>query len=255
MKTPIRTRRTVLIYGLSVLLFVGGWWFASTRTIPAFLPSPLDTFKAFGDLIEQKILLQAVGISLLRIYSGWLLGAGLIGIPVGILMGRIRVIREFVTPYVEFFRFIPPIAFVTLSLIWFGVGEMSKIMLITYTSFFICVLNTMAGVIGVKEGVIRAARSMGANELQLLFSVVIPSTIPSIVTGMRVAMGISFGTIVAAEMIAANSGIGYIIWSSRNYMLTDQIFVGIVTLGALGFVSDRTISLIVDKFLRRFRPE
>jgi NitT/TauT family transport system permease protein len=142
---------------------------------------------------------------------------------------------------------------VSLFLIWFGSGEASKIMLIIYTTVFIVVLNTMAGAVTVNEGAIRAARCLGATESQLLFRVVIPLTVPYMITGMRIAMGSSFMTIVAAEMIAANSGIGYIIWSSRNYMLTDQIFVAIVTLGLMGFISDRAVNWVAKRLLRKYQ--
>lgn len=241
-----------IIYALSFSLFLLAWWYTSSRTIPAFLPSPLVTFRALLELIDTKILFGAIGISFLRIVCGWLIG-GLVGIPVGLLMGRVRFIKNFATPYIEFFRFIPPIAFVSLFLIWFGSGEASKIMLIIYTTVFIVVLNTMAGAVTVNEGAIRAARCLGATESQLFFRVVIPLTVPYMITGMRIAMGSSFMTIVAAEMIAANSGIGYIIWSSRNYMLTDQIFVAIVTLGLMGFISDRAVNWVAKRLLRKYQ--
>jgi len=245
------TRRSIVVYGISFTLFVIAWWYASTRTISAFVPSPLGTYKALIELIETDVLVGAIGISFWRIVSGWLIG-GMLGIPIGVLMGRAQLVREFFTPYIEFFRFIPPIAFVSLFLIWFGSGETSKIMLIIYTTIFIVVLNTMAGAMSVKEGVIQAARSLGASETQLLFRVIVPSAVPFMVTGMRIAMGSSFMTIVAAEMIAANSGIGYIIWSSRNYMLTEQIFVAIVVLGLMGFLCDRTVQWMAQRLLKRY---
>lgn len=244
----------IVIYGISLSLFIGGWWYASTKTMSLFIPSPFLTFNTFLELINTKVLFGAIGISYFRIFSGWLIG-GFIGIPIGLLMGRIKVIKEFATPYIEFFRFIPPISFVTLFLIWFGAGERSKILLIVYTTIFIVVLNTMAGAASVREGLIRAARCLGTSEFRLLFRIIIPSTVPFIITGARIAMGSSFMTIVAAEMMAANSGIGYIIWSSRNYMLTEQIFVAIVTLGIMGFISDWILDLFSKRFLGKYRTE
>jgi NitT/TauT family transport system permease protein len=254
MQLRVIVHKTPAIYGLSFSLFLLGWWYASLKTIPAFVPSPSLTFQAFGELINTHVLSNAMGISFLRIGSGWLLG-GLVGIPLGLLMGRVRIIREFATPYIEFFRFIPPIAFVSLFLIWFGSGETSRILLIVYSTIFIVVLNTMAGAMAVKDGVIRAARCLGTSEAQLLLRVIVPSTVPYMITGMRLAMGSSFMTIVSAEMISANSGIGYIIWSSRNYMLTDQIFVAIVVLGLMGFVADRSVNLTAKHLLRKYRYE
>ncbi len=247
-------KKPVTIYVASLSLFIFCWWYASTRTIPTFIPSPAFTFQTLIELIETKVIFSAIGISFFRILTGWLIG-GMAGIPIGILMGRIKTIRQFGTPYIEFFRFIPPIAFVTLFLIWFGSGERSKIMLIIYTTIFTVVLNVMAGSVSVREGVVGAARCLGASEFQLLFKVIIPSTVPYMITGLRIAMGNSFMTIVAAEMIAATSGIGFIIWTSRSYMLTEQIFVAIVVLGCMGFLTDRCLNLIMKKFFGKYMTD
>ncbi|HZU15129.1 MAG TPA: ABC transporter permease, partial [Candidatus Dormibacteraeota bacterium] len=155
-------------------------------------------------------------------------------------------------PYVEFFRFIPPIAFVSLAIIWFGIGETSKVVLIFYTTVFIITLNTVAGVLAVEEVKLRAAAALGANRLQTLSRVVFPATVPYLVTGSRLAMGNSFLTIVSAEIIAAERGIGALIWNARNYAATDQVFAGILVLGAMGFTYDRVIRIVTGRLLRRY---
>lgn len=243
---------SAIIYVASVTGFLLAWWLASLTTLPVFLPSPLLTGETAIQLTRSLDLPKAVGISLFRIISGWLLGAA-VGVPLGLLMGRSPLIRKLATPYVEFFRFVPPIAFVTLFLIWFGTGEQSKILLIFYTSVFIVVVNTMSGVLSIKPGSIRAALCLGATSQQVLWRVVLPETVPYIVTGMRLALGNSFMTIVAAEMLAANSGIGFIMWTSRGFMLTDQIFVALITLGLLGFATDWIFRLTASRLLRRYR--
>lgn len=244
--------KSAIVYFFSVSAFVTAWWLVSLTTLPIFVPSPWLTLQSAVDLTKSLELPKAVAVSFFRIISGWLLGA-LVGVPLGLVMGRVPLIRKAATPYVEFFRFIPPIAFVTLFLIWFGVGEQSKILLIFYTSVFIVVVNTMAGVLSIKSNSIRAALCLGASNKQILWRVILPETVPHIVTGMRLAMGNSFMTIVAAEMLAASSGIGFIMWTSRGYMLTDQIFVALIALGLMGFTADWLFRFATSKLLSRFR--
>ena len=167
-------------------------------------------------------------------------------------MGRFSIVRRLLDPYIEFFRFIPPISFVTLAVIWFGIGETSKVVLIFYTSVFIVTINTIAGVLSVDESKLRAAASLGAGKMQTMLFVVLPATIPYVVTAARLAMGNSFLTIVSAEIVAAQEGLGALIWTSRNYGRTEWVFVGIVALGILGFIFDRVIRLAASRFLRRY---
>ena len=215
----------------------------------ALIASPRETWEAGIALAEDGTLWESVRASSQRILLGWGLGL-VVGAPVGLLMGRIRIVRELSEPYIEFFRFIPPIAFVTLAVIWFGLGDTSKIVLIFYTAVFIVTINTMAGAVATDENKLRAAASLGANRFQILHSVVLPSAIPYIVTGARLAMGNSFLTIVSAEIVAADHGLGALIWTSRNYGRIDWTFVGIITLGILGFSFDRALRLAVRPLAR-----
>ena len=141
-----------------------------------------------------------------------------------------------------------------MAVIWFGIGEGSKIFLIIYTTVFIIIINTAAGVAAVAPNKIRAARSLGASRAQVFFFVALPATVPYILTGMRLAMANSFVTIIAAELVAANSGLGKMIWDSRMYMLVDQIFVALLVLGMLGFVTDRLFRWGIYAFAGRFSP-
>jgi NitT/TauT family transport system permease protein len=227
------------------------WELLSLRFPPLFLPSPLLTWQAAGELIGDGTLWDAVLASSARIAVGWGLGL-VVGIPVGILMGHFRWVRRLLDPYIEFFRFIPPIAFVTLAVIWLGPGEASKVALIFYTTVFIVTLNTIAGVMSVNELRLRAAASLGAGPFRTLLTVVVPSTVPYMVTGARLAMGNSFLTIVSAEIVAAQQGLGALIWTARNYARTEWVFVGIITLGLLGFLFDRIVRLVARRLLRRY---
>jgi taurine transport system permease protein len=240
--------------GLFVISIAAGllvWQLLSQRYSATFLPSPAETWEGTRELAEDGTLLDSVIASSRRILIGWGLGL-IVGIPVGLLMGRFSIVRRLLDPYIEFFRFIPPIAFVTLAVIWLGVGESSKVVLIFYTTVFIVTLNTIAGVLAVDESKVRAAESLGANRLQIMMSVVVPASVPYMVTGARLAMGNSFLTIVSAEIVAAQEGLGALIWTSRNYGRTEWVFVGIVALGILGFLFDRVIRYLARTFLGRY---
>jgi ABC-type nitrate/sulfonate/bicarbonate transport system permease component len=249
--TPSSFSRPAM-FAVSILLSLGIWWvIARIVDQPVFFPSPLETWRGAVDLIHQGLLQKSIQISLLRILVGWAIGCG-IGIPLGLLMGRIVYVRMLLEPYVEFFRFVPPIAFLTLAVTWFGLGETAKIVLIVWTTLFIVAISTMLGVLGVDSQKIEAGRSLGASELQVFRTVTIPATIPHIVTGMKLAMGNSFMTVVSAEMIAANAGVGWLIFNSRLYLLTSWIFVGIITLGLMGLATDFLFRVFVKLFLRKY---
>jgi NitT/TauT family transport system permease protein len=248
----LATRTGQVLSGIvSVCAGVVIWDLVSRRTNPVFLPSPWLTLMSVGELWDDGTLWQSVAASSARILTGWGLGV-VVGIPIGILMGHFRLVRQLLDPYIEFFRFIPPIAFVTLAVIWLGPGEASKVALILYTTIFIVMLNVIAGVLSVSELRLRAAASLGAGRLSALWTVVVPSTVPYMVTGARIAMGNSFLTIVSAEIVAAQQGLGSLIWTSRNYGRTEWVFVGIIILGALGFLFDRIVRLIARRTLRRY---
>jgi NitT/TauT family transport system permease protein len=247
---PVLVRRLATYGGLAagtVLL----WQFVASLSKPIFFPPPGMVLQSFVEMVADRSLFEYVAVSYWRIMAGWLVGS-LIGIPVGLLVGRVPFVRTLLDPYIQFFRFIPPIAFVTLSLIWFGLGETSKIALIVYTTTFIVILNTLAGVLAVSREKIRAGLCLGASGRQILLHIVIPSTVPYIITGMRLAMGNSFMTVVSAEMIAAQSGIGYLIFNSRLFMQTDRIFVGIITLGVMGLLADFLLRFVARRLAYRY---
>jgi NitT/TauT family transport system permease protein len=251
LRTSPRFNRIVLA-ALSVLCGVVAWDILSHYSSPLFMPSPAATLMSAKELLDDGTLLQAVLASSARIAAGWALGV-IVGVPLGVLMGRFAPLRQFLDPYIEFFRFIPPIAFVTLAVIWLGPGESAKIALIFYTTVFIVTLNTIAGVQAVNPLRLRAAASLGAGPLQMLTTVILPSTVPFMVTGARIAMGNSFLTVVSAEIVSADNGLGALIWTARNFARTEWVFVGIIALGLLGYLFDRALRIAVDRLLRRYR--
>jgi NitT/TauT family transport system permease protein len=242
---------SILCTLVSIVAGLAAWQLASTKVPPLFLPSPLETWQGFLELLDDGTLGTSILASSARILVGWGLGVA-VGVPLGIFMGYFRWVRRLFDPYIEFFRFIPPIAFVTLAVIWLGPGEASKVALIFYTTVFIVTLNTIAGTVSVPELRLRAAASLGAGPLTTLRTVIVPSTVPYMVTGARLAMGNSFLTIVSAEIVAAQEGLGALIWNARNYSRTEWVFVGIITLGLLGFLFDRILRIAARTLLKRY---
>lgn len=227
------------------------WQLLAMNSNPDFFPGPLSTLRGVVELSQDGSLFRYIGISMLRVLKGWVLGS-VLAVPIGLLMGRSSILRVLTEPFLHFIRFIPPLAFITLFLLWFGIGETSKMVLIMYATLFTVILNTMTGVLSVEEDKLRSARCMGASERQIMQYVIIPATIPYIFTGIRLAMSSSFMAIIGAEMVAANEGIGFMIWSSRLYFKTDWIFVGLFCLGIMGFVTDRLLIWLGNVTLSRY---
>lgn len=242
----------LVVLSFAVLLAV--WELISwIISVPAFFPDPAQVGKAAWIMVLDGSLLIHAEASLYRILCGFVIGS-VLAIPIGILMGNIPTIRHFCEPYIEFFRYIPALSLVTVSLIWFGLGEASKIFLIVYATTFIIVVNTLSGVTAIPKIKYRAAQALGVNGWKLFVYVSLPATVPYILTGMRIAMGNAFAVIVAAEMIGAQEGLGYLIVYSRLVMRTDVIFVAIITLGFLGLVTDQLFRLAIHCFGRRYNP-
>jgi ABC-type nitrate/sulfonate/bicarbonate transport system permease component len=227
------------------------WHFASTRLNPIFFPSPAKVLDGAYGLVQEGVLLHHAWASLRRILAGFLIGSA-IGIPIGLLMGMYPFARRLFTPYVGFLRFVPPIAMIIFAIVWFGTGETSKIFLVAFSTVFVVVLNVEAGVRSIIPNRIRAALCMGAGPYQLFFYVLLPSCAPFILTGMRIAMGGAFAVIIAAELLSSEEGIGFLLESSRLFMKTDRIFVAIVLLGILGFLTDRCFRLFIRHFGKKY---
>jgi len=192
-----------------------------------------------------------VAISMSRILVGFVTGS-LFGVIFGVLLGRIRVLHDLLDPIMELLRYLSPTAMIPIAVIWFGIGEMSKYFLIFWGTFFIVLINTTAGVWRAPIARQRAAECLGANRLQIFLMVMIPSAVPYIVTGMRVAMASSFMSIIPAEILAADSGIGYLLQKSSMLLQTNRIFVALATICILGFAVDRLFRFLVQRVLARY---
>lgn len=204
---------------------------------PFFLPPVSAIVMGMFELIQKDLLFGAIGISLFRILTGFVLGS-LVAIPIGLIIGSSITARAIFDPYLHFLRFIPALALTSLFLVWFGVGEVAKILQVMYATAFIVAMNTATGVVTTHENKRLAAQTLGATRMQIFWHVTIPAAIPSIYVGMRLALAGSFLVIVAVEMLAAESGLGYLIWTSKIYFKIDWMFVGIFFLGFFGLLAD-----------------
>ncbi|RDE19388.1 ABC transporter permease subunit [Motiliproteus coralliicola] len=228
---------------LSVLTLALAWYLGSALELvnPIFWPSPMAVWDQFVSISSEGYrnfsLWEHIWASLYRILVGFGLGC-LVGIPLGFAMGLSKLMRGWFDPIVEFFRPIPPLAFIPLVIIWSGIGERSKIMLLFFAALWIMVIAARAGVGSVKLNKIHAAYSLGASKRQILQHVILPNSLPEIFTGMRVAMGVCWGTVVAAELVAAESGVGYMIMVASKFLSTDIVVLGVIIVGAIGYGID-----------------
>jgi len=241
-------------YALGFVSLFVIWHLASVYLVSSVLfPPPAIVLRKGIVLVRNGVLFEHLWASGQRILAGFIAGS-LLGIPIGLAMGSFRPVRKVLEPYTEFLRFIPAVAMITVAVIWFGIGEGSKIFLIIYTTVFIVILNTAAGVSAIAPNKIRAAQALGATRSQIFLHVAMPATVPYILTGMRLAMGNSFTTFVAAISSAANEGLGKMLWDGRMFMLVDDIFVSLVSLGLLGFTVDRLFRWSIYTFAGKYSP-
>ena len=208
---------------------------------PLFLPSPQAVIKKFVEVATTEFsgsnLWGHFLWSLFRVSIAFFLAVA-IGVPIGIMMGVNRTIRSILDPHIEFYRPIPPLAYLPLIIIWFGIDEESKIILIYLAIFAPIVLNTRAGVRSVPIEQIHAAYSMGASRLQVIRHVIIKGAMPEIITGMRIGIGFGWTTLVAAELVAAEAGLGAMIKAASDFLVTDIVVMGIIVIGIIAYLFD-----------------
>ena len=221
-----------------VVLLLVIWHAAVVASQSLIFPTPWQVVLGLVNLAAQGLLVKHVVASLFRVTYGYLLAAAL-AIPIGMLMGRVAIAHAVLNPLVQGLRPISPIAWIPLAILWFGVGDLSPIFLIFLSSFFPMVVGTAAGVMTIDGKFLRAARNFEFSGFRLFRSVVLPAALPQIVIGMRIGLGVAWLVVVAAEMIAVNSGLGYLIIDSRNAgNRYDLVVAGMVTIGVIGFLLD-----------------
>ncbi|OKP19710.1 taurine ABC transporter permease TauC [Serratia fonticola] len=244
--TAVRQSRFTLPHSLklsaaTLLVLLAVWWAVTALQLisPLFLPAPQQVLHQLVVIASPQgfmdaTLWQHLAASLGRILVA-LLAAVVIGVPVGIAMGLSDTVRGLLDPLIEIYRPVPPLAYLPLMVIWFGIGETSKILLIYLAIFAPVTLSTVAGVRSVAQVRIRAAQALGASRWQLLRFVVLPSALPEILTGIRIGLGVGWSTLVAAELIAATRGLGFMVQSAGEFLATDVVIAGISVIAIIAF--------------------
>lgn len=240
------------MYAISFATMLATWELASRAfAIPLLLPPVETTFRKMWQYVQDGTLPLDIGWSAIRVVAGFLVGS-VLGALGGLAMGSSIWVRDVLNPYVHFFRFVPSIAWISIVLILLGLGEPAKIALIVYTTTTVVLINTLAGMLAIPGNQVRAALSFGASRRQIFASVMFPGAVRYILTGMRLAMGNSFMTVVSAEMLAADEGLGHLILSARIWMIMENAFIGILWLGLLGMAADRLLVFLSWKYAGRF---
>lgn len=253
---PLRRWGVRLLALLAGLLF---WHWATAVRLDAFVrfenvPSPGSVAAAFARHLGEPTFYLHVLVSLRRILIGYLL-AGVLGVGLGVAVGRSRLARDLVTPYVELLRPIPAVAWIPLAILMWPTEESSIVYITFLGAFFPVVLNTVHGVEQTPEVLVRAARSLGASPLQVFVHVVLPAALPAIATGLAVAMGVSWFSLLAGEIISGQYGIGYFTWNAYSLIDYQDIVVGMLTIGLLGTLSTFAVRLLARPFLAWQRPQ
>ena len=251
---PLSRQVTLSIGTLAVLLTV--WWTVAALQLisPLFLPPPQQVLAKLLTIAGPQgfmdaTLWQHLAASLTRIVLA-LLAAVVIGIPVGIAMGLSPTVRGILDPVIELYRPVPPLAYLPLMVIWFGIGETSKILLIYLAIFAPVAMSALAGVKSAQQVRIRAAQSLGASRAQVLWFVILPGALPEILTGLRIGLGVGWSTLVAAELIAATRCLGFMVQSAGEFLATDVVLAGIAVIAIIAFL----LELGLRALQRRLTP-
>lgn len=225
-------------------LLIAVWWIVVVKTQSAIFPTPLQVVTGTLELAADGTLWDHIGSSLMRVGAGFLL-AVIIAIPLGLWMGRVEFVYTTLNPIFQIMRPISPIAWIPLAILWFGVGNASPIFLIFIASVFPLIVTTAAGVHTIEKRYLRAAENFGVSRYKLFTQVIIPAVLPEMIVGMRISLGVAWLVVVAAEMIALRSGLGYMIMDSRNAgNRYDLVIAGMIIIGIIGLLLDGLMRLL-----------
>ncbi|MEK8130320.1 ABC transporter permease subunit [Paenibacillus filicis] len=244
--------RYFFISAASVLVVFGLWWVASRNgwVNPLFLPTPEEVWAAFLDIAREgyknSSLLEHIGASLRRIAIA-LAFVFVTAVPLGILCGRIRWIRAVFDPFIEFYRPLPPLAYYSLLVLWFGIQDTSKIVLLFLSGFAPLFIATVYSSSRIPADRLNGAKSLGAKGWRLYAYVIFPSCLPDVLTGLRTTVGITYATLVAAEMIAAVSGIGWMVLDASKYLRSDIIYAAILIMGIIAIAIDMGLRYLIRR--------
>ncbi|HDX8400171.1 taurine ABC transporter permease TauC [Aeromonas dhakensis] len=254
LRWPLPRRLGISLLTLGALLAL--WWLVARLELisPLFLPPPAQVLQQLLTLAGPQgfmdaTLWQHLAASLQRILIA-LAAATLCGVTVGLAMGLSPTLRGMLDPLIELYRPVPPLAYLPLMVIWFGIGETSKVLLIYLAIFAPVAMATLAGVQGARQVRLRAARALGANRWQVLWYVIVPGALPDMLTGLRIGLGVGWSTLVAAELIAATRGVGFMVQAAGEFLATDVVLAGILVIALIAF----TLELGLRALQRRLTP-
>ena len=242
-----RCAKTVL--GILILLAV--WQLAAVSGLWSayVLPPPVKVARALAAMIESGVLLRHILVSSRRVLAGFSIAFGL-AMAGGIVASQLKAAEEYYGGFLEFMRNVPPISLIALLILWFGIGETSKIIIIVLASFFPMYLNIRKGFVSGSQKLLEVGQVFGLTVWQRFCRIVLPSAVPDILVGMRIGLGYSWRAIIGAEMIAAASGLGYLILDAQQMSRSDKVIAGILTIGTVGILCDRLFSLLIRQVTR-----
>ncbi len=246
---PLKRYEPLFVGATSVFVFVAVWQLAAFRRVvpELFLPGPVDITNAFGAYVAKGSIWPDMWISGQELMYGFMLSI-IIGLPLGILMGWYRRLNMALDPFVTFFYSIPRVALTPLLIIWFGIGINSKIAVVFLGAVFAIVINSAAGVKNLDPALIKAARSFGAGDAQLFRTVVLPGSVPFILTGLRLGLGHALTGVVVGELVAAQAGVGLMMATAGATFQTSKVFVGLVIVASTGVMLTYVLSRIEQRF-------
>lgn len=252
---PFKPTIENVITAITILIIFIAWVEITRREIVSkiFIPAPMDVLRTFWEVVVDgyygKGLFTHLGISLARVLVGWTV-ACVLAVPLGLAMGLSTKVRAVFDYLIEFYRPLPPLAYYTLLVLWFGIGETSKVLLLFLAAIPPLTIGCSEGVKNISPSIIQAARSLGAKSSQIFFKIILPGTMPEIITSMRISLGFTYTVLVAAEIVAATSGIGWMVWDASKFLRSDLIFMGIIIMGITGIGLDVIIRIIAKYLLR-----
>ena len=247
----LRLSGRMLWFGASMVLAYALWTLLSAALNPRLFPPPPVVLRSGWEMVTSGELAVDALQTTARVLVGFISGS-LCGIVLGVLLGRITIVRNLLQPIVGFARNLSPVAILPLAIIWFGIGETAKYFVVFWGTIFFVTFATLHAVENVPRIRVRAAQCFGASEFRVLVDIVVPSAIPYIWSGMRVALASSIMSVVAAELVAAQSGLGYLIMQSRVMVETERMFVGLIALAALGLFLDACFVAFGRLTMRRY---
>lgn len=244
-KNPI-SKKEIKILGVLPFVIILGLWSVLTFSgvlSTFFLPTPIEVINSLWNMLAHQQFLMDIGSSVFRIIVGYIIAA-VLAVPLGILMGSYSAPRSFFEPIIGVIRYLPVTALIPLFILWMGIGESEKIAVIFFGTFFPLVFMIMDVSSNISKDLINVSYTLGANKIEIFTKVLVPACMPNVVENLRTVLGWTWTYLIVAELVAADNGIGHVIMNAQRYLKTDQIIAGIVTIGALGFISDQLFKLL-----------